>query len=151
MIAFRPAALSFRFIRVGAVDVAGPDCFLVAAHLFRWAAAILARAAEDIRRLNGAGAVLLVVLGLNIWRSPAILALSRFFCCPKPNIVAAMIGFEFCRHASWYDRIPSFVKVRFSDIFMAVRNLQQSTLDLISLGRRPKGDMKFRKTKRTSS
>jgi hypothetical protein len=35
MIAFRPAALSFRFFRAGAVDEAAPACFLPAAHLFR--------------------------------------------------------------------------------------------------------------------
>ena len=72
MMALRPAALSLRFLRAGVVDEAAPDCFLAAAHLLRWAAAILARAAADIRRLLGAGAVLSVVLGLNIWRSSAM-------------------------------------------------------------------------------
>jgi hypothetical protein len=49
MIAFRPAALSFRFLRAGAAGGAVPPCFLAAAHRFRCAAAILARAAADIR------------------------------------------------------------------------------------------------------
>jgi hypothetical protein len=61
MIAFRPAVLSFRFFRAGVVDEVVPDCFLAAAHLLRWAAAILARAAADIRCFLGAGAVLSVV------------------------------------------------------------------------------------------
>jgi hypothetical protein len=72
MIAFRPAALSFRFLRAGAEDEAAPACFLAAAHLFRWAAAILDRAAEDIRRPTGVGALPSVALGFNIWRSSAI-------------------------------------------------------------------------------
>jgi len=70
MIALRPAALSVRFLRAGAAGEAA--CFLAATHLFRWAAAILARAAADIRRLLGADAVLSVALGFNIWRSSAI-------------------------------------------------------------------------------
>jgi hypothetical protein len=51
MIAFRPAALILRFLRTGAdvpSDPAPPARF--AAHLFRCAAAILPRAAADIRR-----------------------------------------------------------------------------------------------------
>jgi hypothetical protein len=52
------------------VDEVGPDCFLAAAHLLRWA--ILARAAADIRRFLGAGVLPSVALGLNIWRSSAI-------------------------------------------------------------------------------
>ena len=72
MIAFRPAALSFRFSRAGSVGEAGPDCFLAAAHLFRWAAAILERAAADIRRPTGVGPLPSVALGFNIWRSSAI-------------------------------------------------------------------------------
>ena len=72
MIALRPAALSLRFFPAGAVDEAGPDCFLAAAHLFRWAAAILERAAADIWRLTGVGALPSVALGFNIWRSSAI-------------------------------------------------------------------------------
>ena len=35
IIAFRPASLSFRFVRAGAVDEAAPVCFLDSAHLFR--------------------------------------------------------------------------------------------------------------------
>jgi hypothetical protein len=35
MIALRPAGLSFRFFRAGAVAEAGPERFLAAAHLFR--------------------------------------------------------------------------------------------------------------------
>ena len=66
MIAFRPAALSFRFFRAGATEDPAPVCFLVSAHLFRWAAAILARAAADIRRLTGVGALPSVALGFNI-------------------------------------------------------------------------------------
>jgi hypothetical protein len=72
MIALRPAGLSFRFLRTGAVDEAAPDCFLAAAHLFRWAAAILARAAADILRPTGVGPLPSGALGFNIWRSPAI-------------------------------------------------------------------------------
>jgi hypothetical protein len=41
-------------------------CFLDAAPLFRWAAAILAGAAEDILRLTGVGAVPSGALGFNI-------------------------------------------------------------------------------------
>ena len=70
MIALRPAALSFRFLPAKLVGAA--DCFLAAAHLFRWAAAILARAAEDILRPTGAGALPSLALGFNIWRSSAI-------------------------------------------------------------------------------
>jgi len=36
MIAFRPAALSFRFFRAGPTEEAAPDSFLAAAHLLRW-------------------------------------------------------------------------------------------------------------------
>ena len=72
MIALRPAALSFRFLRTGAVDEVAPACFLAAAHLFRWAAAILERAAADIWRPTGVGALPSVALGFNIWRSSAI-------------------------------------------------------------------------------
>jgi len=68
MMALRPAALSFRFLRTGAVDEAAPDCFLAAAHLFRWAAAILARAAADILRPTGVGPLPSGALGFNIWR-----------------------------------------------------------------------------------
>ena len=71
MIAFRPAALSFRFLR-GTLDEGTPACFLDAAHLFRWAAAILARAAADIRCLTGMGVLPSGALGFNIWRSSAI-------------------------------------------------------------------------------
>jgi hypothetical protein len=93
MIALRPAALSFRFFRGGAVDEAAPVCFLAAAHLFRWAAAILARAAEEILRLSfGTGALPSVAPGLNIWRSSAIRALSRFFCSSKPAMAATKIS-----------------------------------------------------------
>jgi hypothetical protein len=91
MIAFRPAALSYRLLRVG-VDDAVPDCVLSAAHLMRWAAAILARAAADILRLTAVGALPSVVLGFNIWRSAAIRALSRFFCSSKPAMAATMIS-----------------------------------------------------------
>jgi hypothetical protein len=49
------------------------SCLLLdAARRFRWAAAILARAAADILRLTGVGALPSGVLGLNIWRSSAI-------------------------------------------------------------------------------
>jgi hypothetical protein len=92
MIALRPAALNFRFLRAGATDAAARDCFLDAAHLFRWAAAILARAAADILRLTGVGALPSVVVGFNIWRSSVMLASSRFFCCSKPAMAAAMIS-----------------------------------------------------------
>jgi hypothetical protein len=92
MIAFRPAALSLRFLRAGAMAEAAPDCFLDSAHRFLWAAAILARAAADIRRFLGAGAVLSVVRGLNIWRSSAIWVLSRFFCSSKPAMAAVTIS-----------------------------------------------------------
>ena len=72
MIAARPAALSLRFFRAG-MDEAAPACFLAAVHLFRWAAAILARAAADIaRRFFGASVVPLVPSGLDIWRRSAI-------------------------------------------------------------------------------
>jgi len=70
MIAFRPAVLSLRFLWAGEVGEAAS--FLDAAHLFRWAAAILARAAADIRRLTGVGALPSVAVGFNIWRSSAI-------------------------------------------------------------------------------
>ena len=92
MIDLRPAALSFRLLRAGARDEAPPDSFLDAAHLFRWAAAILARAAADIRRLTGVGALPSAALGLNIWRSSAIRALSRFFCSSKPAMAATKIS-----------------------------------------------------------
>ena len=76
-IARRPAALSLRVFRVGSgatFDV-GPDCFLDAAHLFRCAAAILARAARDILRLRlagGAGAAGSMRLLLSTWRRATI-------------------------------------------------------------------------------
>ena len=92
MIALRPAALSFRFFRAGPTGEAAPDCFLTAAHLFRWAAAILARAAADILRRTGVGVLPSVAFGFNIWRSSAIWALSRFFCSSKPAIAAAKIS-----------------------------------------------------------
>jgi hypothetical protein len=69
MIAFRPAALSLRFLRAGAPGEAA--CLLDAARLFRWAAATLARAAADILRLTGVGALPSVALGFSIWRSSA--------------------------------------------------------------------------------
>ena len=72
MIALRPAALSLRFLRAGARDEAVPDSVLAAAHLLRWAAAILARAAADILRLTGVGTLPSVALGFSIWRSSAI-------------------------------------------------------------------------------
>ena len=72
MIALRPAALSFRFLRVGLGEEAAPVCVLATAHLFRWAAAILARAAADILRLTVVGALPSVAPGFNIWRSSAI-------------------------------------------------------------------------------
>jgi hypothetical protein len=73
VIAFRPAALSLRFFRAGPVDEAAPNCFLAADHLFRWAAAILARAAADIRRrFRSVGVLPPVAAGFNIWRSSAI-------------------------------------------------------------------------------
>jgi hypothetical protein len=72
MIAFLPAALSLRFLRAGPVDEAAPVCFLDSAHLFRWAAAILARAAADILRLPGARAAASLALGVSIWRSSAM-------------------------------------------------------------------------------
>jgi hypothetical protein len=72
MIALRPAGLSFRFFRAGALEEAAPDCSLAAAHLFRWAAAILARVAADILRLAALGVLPSVALGFNIWRSSAI-------------------------------------------------------------------------------
>ena len=92
IIAIRPAALSFRLLRAGTLDEAAPVCFLDSAHLFRWAAAILARAAADILRLTGVGALTSVALGFNIWRSSAICALSRFFCSSKPAMAAATIS-----------------------------------------------------------
>jgi hypothetical protein len=102
MIAFRPAALSLRFLRANAVDEAAPDCSLAAAHLFRWAAAILVRAAEDILRLSFAtGALPSVAPGLNIWRNSAIRALSRFFLFLETiNGGDEDFGVAFCRHAS---------------------------------------------------
>ena len=72
MIALRPAALSLRFPLAGAGDEVAPACFLASAHLFRWAAAILARAAADILRPTVLGALPSVALGFNIWRSSAI-------------------------------------------------------------------------------
>src|SRR5436190_17652694 len=57
MIAFRPAAESFRFL--GAAEVPAPDCRLESAHLLRCASAIRARLAALIfRRLcfSGSGA-----------------------------------------------------------------------------------------------
>jgi hypothetical protein len=72
MIALRPAALSLRFLRPGAAGEAAPVCFLATAHLLRWAAAILERAAADIWRPTGVGALPSGALGFNIWRSSAI-------------------------------------------------------------------------------
>ena len=72
MITLRPAALSLRFLRAPVPGETALDPFLDSAHLFRWAAAILARAAADIRRLTGGGALPSVPLGLSIWRSSAI-------------------------------------------------------------------------------
>jgi hypothetical protein len=72
IIALRPAALSFRFVRAGAVDEATPVCFLDSAHLFRWAAAILARAAADILRFPGARAAPSLAVGVSMWRSSAM-------------------------------------------------------------------------------
>ena len=67
IIAFRPAALSFRFARAGAVDEAAPACFLELAISSVRAAAILARAAGHTRRLTGVSALSSVALGFNIW------------------------------------------------------------------------------------
>jgi hypothetical protein len=93
MIALRPDALSFRFSRTGAVDEVAPACFLAAAHLCRWAAAILERAAADILpRFLGAGVLLSVALGLSKFRSSAICASSRFFCSSNPAIAAVTIS-----------------------------------------------------------
>jgi hypothetical protein len=89
MIAFRPAALILRFLRTGAdvpSDPAPPA--RLAAHLFRCAAAILPRAAADIRRRFLVGrddsAPSLLAPPLNICRSSAICAFIRFFCSSKP-------------------------------------------------------------------
>jgi hypothetical protein len=76
MIALRPATLSFRFFRAGVgaeVAPVAPACFLASAHLLRWAAAILARAAADILRpFVGAGPVPPVPAEPCIFRSSAM-------------------------------------------------------------------------------
>jgi hypothetical protein len=92
MMALRPAALSFRFLRAGAEDgtAARP---LAAAHLFRWAAAILARAAVDILRLFvGARPEPSARAEPCMFRSSAMRASMRFFCSWKPAIAAATIS-----------------------------------------------------------
>jgi hypothetical protein len=95
MIAFRPAALSLRFLRAGAdvlSDPAPPARFT--AHLFRCAAAILARAAADIRRRLVVGAEdsapSLLAPPLNICRSSATCPFIRFFCSSKPSMAAVI-------------------------------------------------------------
>jgi hypothetical protein len=97
IVAFRPAALSFRFLRTGTGVLSDPAPARFAAHLFRWAAAILARAAADIRRRFVVGAddsdPSLLGLPLNNCRSSAICVFIRFFCSSKPSM-AAVIRFR---------------------------------------------------------
>jgi hypothetical protein len=95
IIAFRPAALSFRFLRTGEDVVSDVDTIArFAANLFRCAAAILARAAADIRRrfVMDAEEAAPSFAGppLNICRSSAICTLIRFFCSSKPSIAAVI-------------------------------------------------------------
>jgi hypothetical protein len=93
MMALRPAALSFRFFRAGAADEAAPACFLASAHLFRCAAAILARAVADILRLFvGACPAPSAAAEPCVFRSSAIWASMRVFCSSKPAMAAATIS-----------------------------------------------------------
>jgi len=93
MIASRPAALNLRFVRTaGLAGAVAPVSPRALAHLSRCAAAILARAARDIRRrFFGAGAAPLLA-GLSIWRSSAIWASIRFSCSSKPAMAAERIS-----------------------------------------------------------
>jgi hypothetical protein len=93
VIALRPAALSFRFLRTGAVDEVAPACFLAAAHLFRWAPAILERAAADSLRLFvGARPEPSARAEPCMFRSSAMWASMRSFCSSKPAMAAATIS-----------------------------------------------------------
>src|ERR1017187_3695995 len=97
-IAALPAALSFRF-GFGASGATGDDrsdSFLDSAHRFRWASPMRFRAAALIfRRLPfGPSGVAAVAVGepVSIWRSSAIWASIRRFCCSKPSTAALMIS-----------------------------------------------------------
>jgi hypothetical protein len=95
IIAFRPAALSLRFLRAGAEVLPDSEpAVRFAAHLFRCAAAILARAAADIRRRLVVGAddsaPSLLAPPLNICRSSATCPFIRFFCSSKPSMAAVI-------------------------------------------------------------
>jgi hypothetical protein len=96
-IAALPAVLSFRFGlgASGATGDDGTDFFLASAHRFRWASPIRFRAAALMRRLPfGPSGVAAVAVGVpvNIWRSSAIWASIRSFCCSKPSTAALMIS-----------------------------------------------------------
>jgi hypothetical protein len=90
MIAFRPAALSLRFFRGGAAFAAAPDSFLRLAHLFRWAAAMRARAAADILRccLPAPASPFSAFVPWRRLRNSAICSSIRLFCSSKPSIAA---------------------------------------------------------------
>ena len=81
------------FFLAGLAVVAGgdPDIFLYSAHLRRWAAAILARAAADgrFRLLLAAPSLKLQV---NIRRSSMMGVLICFFCASNPSIAAVRIA-----------------------------------------------------------
>jgi len=95
-IAFLPAALILRFGFAVAVldgDSASP---LDAAHRFRWASPMrFLAAALMFRRLGFVGsgvAAASVGVPVSIWRSSAIWASMRSFCCSKPSTAAVMIS-----------------------------------------------------------
>src|ERR1019366_7912062 len=88
------AALSFRF-GLAAAGAAGDDVFLDSAHRFRWASPMRFRAAALMRRLPfGTSGAAAVAVGepVSIWRSSAIWASIRSFCCSKPSTAAVMIS-----------------------------------------------------------
>jgi hypothetical protein len=95
MIAFRPAALSLRFFRAGAAFGAAPDSFLRLAHLFRWAAAMRARAAADILRrcLLAATPPFGAFVPWRRLRNSVICSSIRLFCSSKPSIAALRTSF----------------------------------------------------------
>ena len=103
MIAFRPAALRLRFLPAGAVGEAAPACFLVSAHLFRWATAILARAVPGIlRRFIGPCVTPSDPPGPSRFRSSPIRASSRFFCSSKPATAASTISVLSLVGVEWF-------------------------------------------------
>jgi hypothetical protein len=96
MIAFLPAAESFRFGLETTLGVAPADAALEAAHLFRCASAIaFLPAALIFRRLRFGGSGAAVDSAgppVSNARSSAIWSSMRVFCASKPSMAAVMIS-----------------------------------------------------------